>query len=105
MTAGLAVALDILIDQLPITRAPEAREVPAVDDRDRQSPQPLQRFHIDGDVRVVGIIDERPVIDDITRDEDAGPGLEQPDAAGRVTRRMDDLEGAVAEVEDVALVQ
>ena len=43
-------------------------------------------------VGMIGVIDQRTVIDDVAGQEDAGRALEQADAAGRMAGRVDDFE-------------
>ena len=105
MAAGLAVAGHIFVDQLAVAHRAEAGEVAAVHDGHGKRAQAVQRLDIDRDVGMIGIIDQRSVIDDVARQEGAGLLLEQADAAGRMARRVDDLEGAVAQVDDIALFE
>ncbi len=54
---------------------------------------------------MVGVFDQRTIIDDVAGKQDAARPLEQRDAAGRVTGRVDYLEMPVAEIDDVAALR
>ena len=74
-------------------------------DRDGEAAHLLQRRQIVADVGMIGVVDQRPVIDDVARQQDAGLPLVERDAARRMARRVDHLEGAVAEIDDVAVFE
>lgn len=81
MTTGLPQAGQIFIDQLPVAHRSEAWKMTAMHDAHRQRANALESSLIVATVGMIGIIDERSVIDDITRQEDSGPALEESDAA------------------------
>ena len=65
----------------------------------------LERRDVIALQRVIGVVDQRSVIDDVAGEQRARRRFPQRDAAGGMAGRVDDLEGAVAQVDDVALVQ
>ena len=72
MAARTALPGEILIDELAIARRPEAREMPAMDDGDGNPRMRSSVVHIVVDVGMISIVDQRAVIDDVARQEDAG---------------------------------
>lgn len=71
---------------------------------DRQFAQPLQAGSVVIQVRVVGVFDQRPVVDDVAAEQGLGFGFPEANAAGRVAGGVEDFEYAVAQVEHVAFV-
>src|SRR5262245_35911814 len=105
MAAGLAPAGAVLVDDLAEAGRAEAREMAAMNHAYAQGAEPLHGREIVVAVRVIGVVDQRTVIDSVAREEDAGRALEQADAAGGMAGRVDDLESAIAEIHDVAVVE
>lgn len=66
--------------------------------------QPLQASRVVTQVRMIGIFDQRPVVDDVAAEQGLGFGFPQADAAGRVAGGVEDFEYAVAQVEHVAFI-
>lgn len=81
MTPRLPQAFQILIDDLAIARWPEAREMAAMHDADRERPDPLERRLIVATVGMIGVVNQGAVIDDVACEEDAGLLLEETDPA------------------------
>ena len=71
MTSRDARAAEIFIDDLTIADGPEAWEMPAMHDP-RAEPQLLQRRGVVGTIGMIGIVDQRAVIDDVAGEQDAG---------------------------------
>ena len=105
MAAGLALQCEILVDELAVAGRAKTWKVAAMYDRHVEAAHALERRQIVADLGMIGVVDQRPVIDDVARQEHAGLALEERDPARRVARRVDDLEGAVAEIDDVAVLQ
>src|SRR5688500_837854 len=72
---------------------------------ERQAAQALERTAVVVCVRVPGIVDECPIINNIAAEEDTGFEFIQRNRAGRVTRHMENLEGTVTGVHDIPLVE
>src|SRR5262245_25557728 len=77
----------------------------AMDDLDGKAAEHCHGGGVISAIGVIGIIDQRAVIDDVAGEEDAGPCLEERDAARRVSRGVDDLEGAVSEIDQIAMAE
>ena len=65
MAASLVLPFQIFRDQLSIPHGSETWEVPAMHDADGQCREVFQRRYVVGLDRMVGIVDQRPVIDDV----------------------------------------
>ena len=89
MAAGLPLLRQILVDQLAVAHLAEAREMAAMHDRDIEIAHGEQRLDIVVDVGVIGVVDQRAVIDDVAGQQDAGLLLVERDAAGRMAGRVD----------------
>ena len=75
--------------------------VAAVDDADRQIEQALHAGHVLPHlVGIALVISERSVLDDIAGEQDFARFFIKRDRAGRVTRKMEDFEGAIAGIDD-----
>ena len=94
----------VLVNDLAEAGRAEAREMAAMDHAHGQGAEPLHGREIVVAVRVIGVVDQRAVINDVAGKEDAGRALEQADAAGGMARRVDDLERSAAEVNDIAVL-
>lgn len=82
MAAGLPLLCEILVDKLAVAHLAEAREVAAMHDRNIELAHPQQRLDIVVDSGMIDIVDQRAVIDDVARKQDAGLPLVERDAAG-----------------------
>src|SRR5262245_300509 len=90
---------EIRVAQLAQARATEAHLMSAMDDRHRKIAQPFNRRDISGNVGAWKLIEQRSVVDRIAGKQDAGLRFPQPDAAGRVSGEVQDLECAIAGVD------
>ena len=100
-----APGAEVVVAHLDEAVAPEARLMSAVHDGDRQRAQPLHGLQVGIDVRPLELVEQRAVVDRVSREQDPGLGLPQTDAARRVPGKVHDLERAVADVDDVAVVE
>ena len=73
-----------------------------MNDGDGQAAQRLKRRDIGVRVRVIGIVDQRAVINDIAGEDATRRLLEQADSSRRVSGRVD-LETEIAENDHVAI--
>ena len=71
MAARLAFAGEIVVDELAVACRTEAREMTAVHDGDGKRAHAVQRLDIVVDPAVIDVVDQRTVIDDVARQEDA----------------------------------
>ena len=74
----------------------------AMNDGDGQAAQRLKRRDIGVRIRVIGIVDQRAVINDIAGEDATRRLLEQADSGRRVSGRVD-LETEIAENDHVAI--
>ena len=65
VTPRFALQADIFVDELVKPCRAEAREMAAMHDRDIQAAHSLQRRQIVADVGMIGVVDQRPVINDV----------------------------------------
>lgn len=65
MAAASALACEIIIDQLPEAGRAEAGEVAAMHGADGQFHKLLKRSDVIADIGVIGIIDQRAIVDDV----------------------------------------
>ncbi|MPL83908.1 hypothetical protein SDC9_29867 [bioreactor metagenome] len=79
--------------------------MPAMHHPHRQPGKALHRAQVILGVRVIGLFDQRAVIDDVARDQHAARRFPQRDAARGMARRVDHLELPVAQIDDVAIGQ
>src|SRR5262245_42080740 len=105
MTAGDARAGEIFVDDLVIAHRSKAWKMAAMDNRNREIPQSLQACPVIGTIGMISIINERAVVDDVSRQQNTRLGLEQRNAARRMSRGVYDFEGAVAEIDPVTMGQ
>lgn len=103
MAASGALAREIFVDELVIAGCAEAGEMAAVDDGYGQSAKSVHRCHVVLAVGVIGIVDQRAVVDDVAGEECAAGFFEEADAAGGMARGVDDFEMAVTEIDDIAM--
>jgi len=70
---------------------------------DGQGTQALHAADIVLDVRVIGVVDQRAVVDRVAGEQNSGDGLPQGNAAWGVAGQVKHLEVPVAEIKDVAV--
>ena len=99
-----AVRVQERLNERPVARAAEAREVSAVHHAYRKREQALHAEDVVVDRRMPGVGHERPVVDGVARKEHPARRLPERDRARRVPGGVEDFKVAVAEVEDVAIV-
>src|SRR2546427_12916160 len=73
---------EVRVGELDEPLSAEARLVAGMDDRHGELPQALYRREVGADVAVRKLVEERPVVDRVAREEDAGRLLPGPHAAG-----------------------
>ena len=105
MTALLPLACKVFVDELVISGCAEAREVAAVDDGHGQSAEAFHRCRIIFAVGMIGIVDQRTVVDDVAGEEYAAGFFEEANAARGMAGGVDDLEMPVTEINDLAVGQ
>src|SRR5690348_11212778 len=75
-----------------------------MDDAYRQRAQPAHRPDVVRDIGMAELVEQRPVIDRVAREQRACPSLKEADAARRMARQVQDLETAVADIDDAAFL-
>src|SRR5215207_394739 len=96
--------LQIFLDDLSKPRAPEAWKMAAMHNADLERPQVLQGRGVLFGVRMISVVDERSVVDDVSREEHSACRFKQPDPPRGMARRMNDLESSVAQINQLALM-
>lgn len=97
MAAGLPATCQIFANDLAEAHRAKTRKMPAMNDGYRQLAQALEGLDIGRDVGVIGIVDQRPVINNVARQEEPGSLLEKTDSAGGMAGRVDNFEGAISQ--------
>jgi hypothetical protein len=77
--------------------------VASVDDAHREVAQPAHGGDVRLDVAALELVEQRAVVDRVTREQHAAGGLPESDAAGGVAGEVEHLERAVAEVDDIVV--
>ena len=78
-------------------------EMPAMHGADRQRLQTPQTAGVILQIRVVGVFDQRPVVDDVAAEQRFGGRFIQADTAWRMPRRVQHLQRAIAQIEYIAV--
>src|SRR5215208_4781804 len=97
--------LQIFLDDLAKPREAEAWKMPAMHNADIERAQVLQRCGVVFGVRMIGVVDERSIVNDVSRQEHSACGFEQAYSAGRMARRMNDLENTISQVNQLAVLE
>src|SRR3989344_5523123 len=79
-------------------------EVPAMYRTDRQGAQALQTACVISEVGVVGVFDQRPIVDDVAAERGRGGRFVQADAARGVAGGVQHLQDPITQVQYVAFV-
>ena len=98
-----AAPTQVLTSKLMQSIAAEARIMSGVHDLDGQRQKAVHRVAVVIDRRVGKVVEQRAVVDRIAAEQGAGRMLPERNRAGRVTRKVQHLEVAIARVERVTL--
>src|SRR5215216_1315780 len=105
VAARFPPVLQVLLDDLPKPCPPEAWKMPAMHNADIERAQVLQRCGVVFGVRMIGVVDERSIVNDVSREEHSACGFKQAYSAGRMARRMNDLENTISQVNQLAVLE
>src|SRR5580658_10461634 len=79
--------------------------VPRVHDRYGQHKQSLHRAPISDDIRVREVIEERSIVDRVTREKHLRGVFVEANATGGMTGKVQHFESAIAEIDDVSFLE
>src|SRR5687767_6850001 len=105
MAARLSPAAEIVLDDLLKPHRSKARKVSSMHDTHLKLAKLTQRSRVIFAIRVVGVIDERPIVNDVPGQKYSSLPFQKPDAARRVSWRVDDLKDAIAQIDDVSALK